>query len=570
MFLLRPAIIALTLGVASAAAQQTSPAPTGPPAQQPRSAQPAIAAPAQAPPPSTQAPPTAADVLRGEYGRYRANNDLLSYRLDVRVEPDRKFIRGTNTIRFRMLADDTRIQLELHPALRVDRITMGTTVLSSVRQGGAVFVDFPRPLRAGREYAIDFAYSGQPHEDGRFGGMAFRRDPAGRHWITTACEDEGASIWWPNKDQWRDEAESMDLRVAVPSDLVDVSNGTLEGKTDLGDGYTRWDWRIRYPINSYNVALNIGHYVHFADRLGGLPLDFYVLPENLEKARVQFAQARPMLEAFAYYFGEYPFERDGFKLIEVPYAGMEHQSAVAYGNRFANGYLERDFTGVGISLKFDFIIVHESAHEWFGNAVSAADVSDMWIHEAWATYLEGLYVERLFGRDDALRYLNGYRSKVLNREPIVTQRGIHRQPGQDQYFKGALFLNTLRSVVNDDARWFALLKAYYQRFKYKNILTEDVVRFFSTELRMDLGPVFDQYLRRAALPTLELALEEGAGTLAYRWKADERAFAMPVEVGSPGRWTRITPTTDWQIMPAPSDVETIGVASDRYYVNLEK
>ncbi len=557
MFLIRAAVVALTVGVATVSAAQQAPAVPGSQPPQPQ-------------PPSTQAPPTAADILRGEYGRYRANNDLRSYRLDVRVDPDRKFISGTNTIRFRMLAADTRIQLELHPALQVDRITMGTTVLSSVRQGGAVFVDFPRPLRAGREYTIVFAYSGQPHEDGRFGGMAFRRDPAGRHWITTACEDEGASIWWPNKDQWRDEVESMDLRVAVPNDLVDVSNGTLEGKTDLGDGYTRWDWRIRYPINSYNVALNIGHYVHFADRLGGLPMDFYVLPENLEKARAQFAQARPMLETFAQYFGEYPFERDGFKLIEVPYAGMEHQSAVAYGNRFANGYLERDFTGVGVSLKFDFIIVHESAHEWFGNAVSAADVSDMWIHEAWATYLEGLYVERLFGHDDALRYLNGYRSKVLNREPIITQRGIHRQPSQDQYFKGALFLNTLRSVVGDDARWFALLKAYYQRFKYRNIMTEDVVRFFSTELRMDLAPVFDQYLRRAAIPVLELAFDAVAGTMAYRWKADERAFAMPVEVGRPGQWTRITPTADWQVMPAPAHRATIEVASDRYYVNLEK
>jgi aminopeptidase N len=557
VFLIRGAIVALTLGIATASgAQQASPATTS--------------TPAQAQPPSTQAPPTAADVLRGEYGRHRANNDLLSYRLDVRVDPDRKFISGSNTIRFRMLADDSRIQLELHPALTVDRITMGATVLSSVRQGGAVFVDFPRPLRAGREYAIVFAYSGQPHEDGRFGGMAFRRDPAGRHWITTACEDEGASIWWPNKDQWRDEVESMDLRVAVPNDLVDVSNGTLEGKTDLGDGYTRWDWRIRYPINSYNVTLNIGHYVHFADRFNDLPLYFYVLPENLEKARAQFAQARPMLEAFAHYFGEYPFERDGFKLIEVPYAGMEHQSAVAYGNRFANGYLERDFTGVGVSLKFDFIIVHESAHEWFGNAVSAADVSDMWIHEAWATYLEGLYVERLFGHDDAIRYINGYRSKVLNRDPIVTQRGIHRQPSQDQYFKGALFLNTLRSVVGDDRRWFALLKAYYQRFKYRNIMTEDVVRFFSTELRMELAPVFDQYLRRASIPTLELSFDAGAGTMAYRWKADERGFAMPVDVGRPGQWTRITPTSDWQIMPAPLDRAAIEVATDRFYVNVSK
>ena len=212
--------------------------------------------------------------------------------------------------------------------------------------------------------------------------------PSGHPWINTACEGIGASVWWPNKDQWRDEVENMQISVAIPNGLVDVSNGKFVGKTDLGDGYTRWDWLVQYPINNYDVSLNIGNYQHFADRLGSLPLDFYALPEDLDKARKQFAQAKGMLEAFQHYFGEYPFQKDGYKLIEVPYSGMEHQSAVTYGNHFANGYLERDWTGVGISPRFDFIIVHESAHEWFGNSVTAADMSDMWIHEGWATYLE--------------------------------------------------------------------------------------------------------------------------------------------------------------------------------------
>ncbi len=395
---------------------------------------------APAPPPATQDAPTRADLLRGEYGRYRANNDLLFYHLDVRVDPDKKSIAGKNTIRFRMLADDTRIQLDLAANLNIDRILLGPTPLKYTRDLGAVFVDFPSTLQKGREYTIEFHYSGSPEEQGRFGGMAFRKDAAGRHWITTACEDEGASVWWPNKDQWRDEVERMQISVAVPNDLVDVSNGRFMGKTDLGDGYTRWDWLVQYPINNYNVALNIGRYEHFSDTLGDLPLDFYVLPENLEKAKTQFAQAAPMIEAFRHFFGEYPFEKDGFKLIEVPYAGMEHQSAVAYGNGFVNGYLNRDWTGIGTSLKFDFIIIHEGGHEWFGNAVSAADVSDMWIHEGWTTYLESLYVERLFGHDEAIRYVNSYKSKVHNREPIITQRGIHRQPMQDMYFKGTLFL----------------------------------------------------------------------------------------------------------------------------------
>ena len=513
-------------------------------------------------------PPTRADILRGEYGRYRANNDLLYYTLDIRVDPDKRFISGRNTVRFRMLEDDTRIQLDLYANLNVDRITLGSNDLKFAREINAVFIDFPETLRKGREYSIDFYYSGTPKETGRFGGIAFRKDPDGKHWINTACEGEGSSIWWPSKDQWRDEPVGMRLSVAIPKDLVDVSNGKFVGKKDLGDGYTRWDWQIQYPINSYNVSLNIGNYVQFSDKWNDLPLDFFVLPGNLDKAKKQFAQAKPMLQAFADIFGEYPFERDGYKLIEVPYSGMEHQSAVTYGNRFANGYLERDWTGVGVSLKFDFIIIHESAHEWFGNAVSAADVADMWIQEGWATYLEALYVEKLFGYDDALKYINGYKARVGNREPILTQRGIHRGPPQDQYFKGALFIHTLRNVVNDDTRWWKLLRDFYQTFKYQNILTDDVVRFFNKELGQDLTPVFDQYLRCAALPTLELAFDESVGTLAYRWNAEERGFAMPIRIGEAGKWQTIRPTTDWQVMKAPVPSEALGVATDLYYVNV--
>ena len=518
----------------------------------------------------TERPPTRADILRGEYGRYRANNDLLSYHLDVRIDPEKKRISGKNTIRFRMLKDDTRIQLDLYENLAIDRIVMGTTPLTYSRDLRAVFVDFPQTLRAGREYAIDFHYSGTPMETGRFGGFAFGKDPGGNPWIVTACEGQGASIWWPNKDQWRDEPDRMQLSIAIPNDLVDVSNGRFMGKTDLGDGYTRWDWMVNYPINNYNVSVNIGKYVHFADKLGDQTLDFYVLPGNLDKAKRQFAQAAPMLDAFENVFGEYPFRKDGYKLIEVPYSGMEHQSAVAYGNRFANGYLERDWTGVGVSPKFDFIIIHESAHEWFGNAVSAADVSDMWIHEGWTTYLEVIYVEKLFGYEDALKYVNGYRSKVGNRAPIVTQRGIHRTPTQDQYFKGALFLHTLRNVVNDEAKWWKLLRDVYQNFKYRNIMTEDLVRFVNAQLGDDLTPIFDQYLRRAALPTLELVFDDKQGTLAYRWKADEPRFAMPIRIGIAGKWEVIRPTTGWQTMKSPAPKAQVDVATDLYYVNVSK
>jgi predicted dienelactone hydrolase len=524
----------------------------------------------QAPPPSTGRPPTRADLLRGEYGRYRANNDLLHYALNVRVDPDRKFLSGRNKVRFRMLKDDTRIQLDLYENLAVDRIVHGGAAIKYERQGNAVYVDFPRTLAKGGTYDVEVHYSGTPLEKGRFGGIAFRKDSDGNHWINTACEGEGSSIWWPSKDQWRDEPEGMDLSVEIPSPLVDVSNGRFLGKADLGDGYTRWDWRIHYPINAYNVSLNIGNYVHFSDRHGDLPLDFYVLPGNLDKAKAQFSQARPMIEAFEKYVGEYPFKEDGYKLIEVPYAGMEHQSAVTYGNRFANGYLERDWTGVGVSPRFDFIIIHESAHEWFGNAVSAADVSDMWIQEGWTTYLEGVYVEHMFGHDDAVKYVNGYKAKVGNREPIITQRGIHRSPSQDMYFKGALFLHTLRSVVNDDERWWKLVRSVYSTFKYRNIMTEDLVQFVNTELGQDLTPIFDQYLRRASLPTLELAFNAEEGTVSYRWQVDERSFAMPVRVGKAGDWQTIQPGTDWKTMTTNLDKDTFEVATDLYYVNVNK
>ncbi len=522
-------------------------------------------------PPQQPAAPTRANILRGEYGPYRANNDLLFYHLDVRVDPEKKFLSGKNTIRFRMLQDGARIQLDLHQALNVDKILYGETPLKYEREEGAVFVDFPETLRAGRTYDIDFYYSGNPLSTGRFGGITFKNDPAGRIWINTACEGQGASIWWPNKDQWRDEPDQgVRISVEIPNGLTDVSNGKFVGSTDLHDGYTRWDWLVTYPINNYDVSMNIGTYEHFSDKLGDLPLDFYALPEDLDKAKKQFAQAREMIEAYQHYFGEYPFKKDGYKLIEAPYTGMEHQTAVTYGNGFENGYGGRDWTGVGISPKFDFIIIHESAHEWFGNAITAADRSDMWIHEGWATYLESLYVEYRWGKEDAIKYLNGYKPKIRNRQPIVAPRGVNASPPEDQYFKGALFINTLRSVMGDDKKWFALLHDFFQHFKYKNIMTEDVVNYFNEKTGMNLTPMFDEYLRHAALPVLQLKFDDAAGTVAYRWKADESSFAMPIKVGAPGQWQLIQPTSEWKTMKTSLGKDAFQAQTDLYYVDVER
>ena len=301
-----------------------------------------------------------------------------------------------------------------------------------------------------------------------------------------------------------------------------------------------------------------------------LSLDYYVLPADLEKAKRQFAQVKGMLAAYQHYFGPYPFARDGYKLIEVPYAGMEHQSAVAYGNLFENGYLGRDWTGIGISTRFDFIIIHESAHEWFGNSITAADPSDMWIHEGWATYLESLYVEYRWGKADALRYLNALKLKAYNQRPILAESGVNVEPTEDQYFKGALMLNTLRSVIDDDAMWFELIYDFYQQFKYRNIVTADVVTWFNQNAGMNLTPIFDQYLRDARIPRLELLFGEAPGMVMYKWDADEDDFAMPVRVGAPDHWQIIDPTTKWQWMQTPLTKDQFQVATDLYYVDVNK
>ena len=506
--------------------------------------------------------------LRGEYGRYRANNDLTYYHLDIRVSPETKTIRGKVTIGFRMLSDDNRIQLDLNSDLSVDKIVLDSEELPFEREFNAVFVDNPDGFKAGEKYSLDFHYSGAPKSGGRFGGISFDEDPAGRPWIYTACEGPGSSYWWPCKDQWRDEVESMDISVAVPNGLTDVSNGRYMGKEDLGDGFTRWKWRVHYPINSYNVSINVAAYEHFSDQLGELTLDYYALPEDLDRAKKQFTQAKPMLEAFQHYFGEYPFVKDGYKLVQVPYSGMEHQSAVTYGNRFTNGYLGKDWTGVGVSMKFDFIIIHESGHEWFGNAITAADVCDMWIHEGWTTYLECMYVEKVFGYADALNYINGYRGKVSNRRPIITQKGTHREPPGDQYFKGALFLHTLRNVLGDDDKWWALVREVYDTFKYQSIETDDILKLFNKRFGRDLQPVFDQYLRHAQLPLLELVFDDAKQSVSYRWKTDVPGFDMPIRVGERAAWQQISPTTEWQTLSTELGQERFEVATDLYYVKV--
>jgi len=515
------------------------------------------------------------DRVLGGYGPYRANNDLLHYDLHVRVDPIRQFLSGMNAIRFRMLEDGKRIQIDLVPTFSIDGISLERThgapmPLTYHRDAGrTVYIDFPTTLHKGQIYTVDFHYSGHPVEMGRFGGFVFRKDPMGRPLVNTACEEEGASVWWPNKDQWRDEVESMDISVEAPTYLTEVSNGRFQRKTDLHDGFTRWDWKVQYPINNYDVSLNIGTYTHFSDTYKGLDLDYYVFPEDLEKAKRQFVQVKDMLKAYGRFFGEYPFPKDGYKLVQALYSGVENQTAITYGNHFENGYLGRPKTGIG--TRFDFIIVHESAHEWFGNSITARDRSDMWIHEGWANYCESLFVEDMWGKEDGLTYLNTGKDGVKNAVPVITEEGIYATPPTDQYKKGALFLNTVRSIVNDDAVWLKLLHDYYQHFKYQTIMTTDMAAFFNAETGLNLTPIFNQYLRHAAIPTLELRFDDAAHTVAYRWQAEEPGFAMPIRVGRSDDWQIVQPaTTEWKVLPTQVKKEDFEVATDLYYVNVKR
>lgn len=511
---------------------------------------------------------TRADSLRGNYGEFRANNDLRYYHLDIRLDPDKKLISGKVTVRFTMLKVGKRIQLDLFDNMQLHKIVWRGQEMKFVREFNAFFVDFPQTLRVGTTHSIDVHYSGEIKETGRFKGVGFDKDKDGNHWITSACQGTGASMWFPNKDQQLDEPDSVRTSVALPHGLMNVSNGQFKGSKDLGDGYTKWDWLVTYPINNYNISLNIGKYTHFSDAYNGMPLNYYVMPYNLEKAKMQFSQVKPMMGCFEKYFGEYPFKRDGFKLIEVPYSGMEHQTAVTYGNRYANGYLERDWTGVGISPRFDFIIIHESGHEWFGNSITSKDIADMWIHEGFDTYAEAVYVECLWGKEDAIKYINGYKPKVVNKFPIIGVYNVN-QPGdqRDMYFKGILFLNTLRSVLNDDTQWWKLIYDYNQVFKYKTITNEDVIAFFNRYMRRNVRNIFDQYLKHPAIPTLELKF--GIDKVQYRWTTDVNNFAMPFTATLWGKTKRLETTNQWQTLRGKGITkDTFKPDVDLFYMNV--
>ncbi len=510
---------------------------------------------------------TQGDSLRGSLRAERAY-DVLKYHLQVKVVPEEKFISGFNTISFKTEQDLPVIQIDLFENMKVDSIIHQKKSLKYKRIHNAVFVSFKEPLKKGEIDSVQFYYSGTPIVAANApwdGGFVFEKDQDGNPWIAVAVQGTGASLWYPNKDHQGDEPEEVLIEIAVPYGLMNISNGRFLGSQDLGQGYNRWSWQVSNPINNYNVVLNIGNYVHFEDSFGDLDLDYYVLPYNLEKAKKQFEEVKPMMACFYDKFGEYPFVEDGYKLVETPYLGMEHQSAVAYGNKYMMGYLGSDLSATGIGLKWDFIIIHESGHEWFGNSITARDIADMWIHEAFTSYSEAVYIECRWGKKEALEYLKGIRGGIENRETIIGDYGVNSEGSGDMYHKGANLLNTLRSIYNDDALWWKTLKEYTQTHKHQIIDTKTVETFFNQAIELDLQPVFDQYLRYPNLPELQLKKEKDG--IWYRWETDVKNFKMPVDVFIRGKEIRLIPTNGWQkIYQDLSSPEDIRINDLKFYI----
>jgi aminopeptidase N len=521
---------------------------------------------------------TRADSLRGSLSPERICYDVTYYHLDVRIDPADSSVHGSNDVVFRVVTPFRRMQLDLFENMKIEGISLdgkGST-LRYTRERDAFFVEFDDELQAGMTHTLRVRYGGQPQVARRppwQGGFIWERDKQGGPWVAVTCQGTGASLWWPTKDHQADEPDSMLISVTVPPGLEDVSNGRLRSTEKLPDGWTRFHWFVSYPINTYNVTVNIGKFAHFSevyDGSGPLTLDYYVLPENLEKAKTHFAQVKPMMSCFERCFGPYPFYRDGYKLVECSHTGMEHQSAVAYGNQYLGGYRGRAPSDAG--LKFDFIIIHESAHEWWGNCITAKDVADMWIHESFGAYAEALFVECQYGYTEALKYINGKRSNVGNRAPIIGVFNVNREGSPDMYDKGQLVLNTLRSVVNNDSLWFVLLRGLMERFRMQTVTGEAVCSYVNERTGRDFSPFFEQYLRHAKIPLLEVSTwKKGSDVTArYRWKADVKEFSMPLRVTTgKGTWGWITPTTDWQTMSigglAP---EEFAIDKDRFYVDV--
>ena len=491
---------------------------------------------------------TEQDTLRGSITPERAWWDLNYYHLDIEVKPDEKFISGSNLIRYKVLEEKKILQIDLQPPLKIEKVTQDGIVLKVTSNGNAHFVKLKKKQQKGVYNEIVIQYSGHPKEAKNApwdGGFSWKKDNNGNHFVATSCQGLGASAWWPNKDHMYDEVDSMTISVKVPKGLMNVSNGRL---LKVEESTNTYHWFVANPINNYGVNVNIADYVHFGKTYDGengpLTMDYYVLPENLVKARGHFIDATKMMKAFEHWFGPYPFYKDGYKLVEVPYLGMEHQSSVTYGNKYQMGYLGRDLSETGWGLKFDFIIIHESGHEWFANNITYKDIADMWLHEGYTAYSESLYLDYNFGKKAASDYIIGTRSFIRNDRPVIGHYNVNKQGSGDMYYKGANMLHTLRQLVKNDKKWRQILRGMNKKFYHQTLTTAQIENYISDRSGKDLSAFFDQYLRTTMVPVLEYKID--GHTIKYRYTQVVEGFEMPVRVFVDKKAKWITPSVGWK------------------------
>ena len=490
---------------------------------------------------------TRADTLRGALRPERTSFDVSYYHVDIDLDIEAKSLSGTVRMDFTIEEPTERIQVDLFANMQLERVMRGKEALPFERDGNAVFIDLPTRMAVGTEASLTMHYHGEPLKAKNApwdGGFVWKKDRNGAPWIGVACEGTGASLWWPNKDHLSDEPDSLRLTVTVPQALMAVSNGNLRSVKQAPRKRKTYDWFVSYPINNYNLSLTVGDLVHFSDTYTArdgeaLALDYYVLSYNLEKAKKQFEQVKPMLACYEDYLGKYPFWDDGFAMVETPYLGMEHQSGIAYGNQYKRGYLGGM---IPEDMDWDYIIIHESGHEYFGNSISVADHAEMWIHESFTTYLEAVYVECHYGYEDAVRYLRGQREYIRNKSPLVGPLGVNFENfgSSDHYYKGAWFLQTLRHALNDDVQWWAILKGFYQQHERSIVDTQDFIKYFNEATGRDWTAVFEQYLHHPKVPTLLYRFEQDGPdlVLSMRWRADATGFDLPVLIEA-GRQRRL-------------------------------
>lgn len=512
------------------------------------------------------------DSLRGSITKERSWWDLKHYDLTIKVNPADSTITGSNTIQYKVLQPYKTMQIDLQEPMKITKVTQDGGALKYKRDGNVFYISLVSAQNKGELKEITIFYQGKPKiavNPPWDGGITWKKDKNGNNFIASSCQGLGASVWWPNKDHMYDEAEGIKISVNVPGNLTDVSNGRLQNVKTLKDGTKTYTWAVKNPINNYGVNINIGDYVTFSEKYkgekGDLDCTYYVLKDNLAKAKEQFKDVSRMLKAFEYWFGPYPFYEDSYKLVETPYLGMEHQSCVTYGNGYQNGYLGRDLSGTGWGLKFDFIIVHESGHEWFANNITYKDIADMWIHESFTNYSESLFLEYYYGKEAGLEYVRGTRKNIQNDIPIIGHYDVNSEGSGDMYYKGGNMLNTLRQLVNDDAKWRNILRGLNSTFYHQTVTTKQIEDYLSQQSGLDLNPFFNQYLRDVRIPTLEYTVQDN--TLKYRWTNIVAGFEMPVKVSLNGKEITLKPKADWSEFNNDSKIEKVEVNKDFYVLS---